>query len=591
MCTDMGVESGITYVPPVDVTKVFPWWKEKPLICEEDGLQTLCITSGIHLKNAIPTPGVEHTCHNALKQIVEKLTHYKEWYRKAVAVGRCFSSTYYTDRLKRVCLSSPEALPLVALLDAFDVKPDEGRFANLLEFLDQLLPLRRGMERFYNDALFRGSDVEKATDGDFVDLNLVTQFVLDPEQWQYGNMLLSLGAGWLEVQYFSRGCSCHRAKDVDADNCHSYYKRKAAMQKETGLAFDCPAKGLHADEFACGKGKEILTEAYKAYGRLLISELCDVSPGARHRIMADWDTGVDQSMYVATLKFAVHQQLPVVLCGMCHRDPEKAAGAALRALTEWAETSDSSAHCDRVRDVFMDEALVREIEAFANDKNPTGKPLLSDLLDELDLVRFNEISVESLHRVGSVVAKKATHHGPAHVANALRGKTIATRGGGRWSWAEYAEACRSTRSVNQVVAMFGFRTHPLMAEERDKFSSRTSRRRRDGFLRDTALMSMFYRTDAPTMFNDNQDAKATIKENSEAVLQALKDSLQRPLGEAMSEGAPASVKAEAITVNYALRHFKDQLFTCSVVSCFFCVRVMVGASLAQKKKRYQTKKK
>ena len=81
-------------------------------------------------------------------------------------------------------------------------------------------------------------------------------------------------------------------------------------------------------------------------------------------------------------------------------------------------------------------------------------------------------------------------------------------------------------------------------------------------------MSMFYRTDAPTMFNDNQDAKATIKENSEAVLQALEDSLQRPLGEAMSEGAPASVKAEAITVNYALRHLKDQLFTCSVVSCF-----------------------
>ena len=400
-----------------------------------------------------------------------------------------------------------------------------------------------------------------------MDLNLVSQFVLDPEQWQYGNMLLCLGAGWLEVQYFSRGCSCHRAKDIDADNCYSYYKRKAAMQHETGIAFDCPAKGLHADEFACGKAKEILTEAYTTYGRLLISDLCEVTAEARHRIMADWDMGVDQGMYVATLKFVVHQQLPVLMCGMCNQDPEKAAWAARRALTEWEETSESSAHCDRVRDVFMDEALVREIEALANDKDPMNKPLLSELLDELDLVRFNEVSVESLHRVGSVVAKKATHHGAAYVSNALRQKNIATRGGGRWSWAEYAAACRSTRSKTTAVEMFGFHKHPVMTEESDKFCLRTSRRRRDGYLRDTALMSMFYRTDAPTMFNDNRDAKDTIKRNSEEVLQALKASLENPLSEAMSDNVAAEVKAEAITVNYALRHFKDRFVSCAL----FCV--------------------
>jgi hypothetical protein len=78
---------------------------------------------------------------------------------------------------------------------------------------------------------------------------------------------------------------------------------------------------------------------------------------------------------------------------------------------------------------------------------------------------------------------------------------------------------------------------------------------------------MFYRTDAPTIFNDNRDAKDTIKRNSEEVLQALKASLENPLSEAMSDNVAAEVKAEAITVNYALRHFKDRHLSCSL----FCV--------------------
>ena len=579
MCTDMGTESGMTYVPPIDMTKAFPWWKERPLITDDEDCANMPVAPQLHLKNAFPTPGIEHTCFNALKQIVGKLKHYKEWLRKASAVGKCFTSTYYTDRLKRLCLSSPEASITAAQLDSFSVKPDEGRFSNLMEFLDELLPMKRGMQRFYNDALFRGADVDKETDGDFVDLALVTQFIVDSEQWHYGSMLLCLGAGWLEVQYFSRGCACHRAADVDADNCYSYYQRRAAMHRESGVSVDCPAKGLHADEFACGKGKDILSEAHAKYGRFLIADICDVTPEGRHRIIGDWDVGVDQSMYVAVFKFSIHQQLPLLLCGMCNRDPEKAAGPAQRAIAEWEETSESSAHCDYVRDVFKNEALFAQIRVFSETRDVVDKPLLDELLDELDLVRFNEISVESLHRVGGIVAKKAIHHGPAHISNALRGREISTRGGGRWTWAEYATACRESRSTQKALGAFGLHGHPMVTEERDKFCLRSSRRRRDGFVRDTALMSMFYRTDAPTMFNDNAGAKAAIEQNSEKVLRALKDSLANPLSEAMSENAALEEKTEAVIINYALRHFKDCLLhTLSNSFGAVCTCFMLGLS-------------
>ena len=263
---------------------------------------------------------------------MEKLTHFKEWNSKAVSVGHCFTNQFYVDRFKRVCLNSPQASHVSNLLDRFQTKPDEGRFGNLMEFLDDLLPLKTGMQRFFDDARFRVVDNDAKTDGEFVDLAKVTQFIVDAECWHYANMLLCLGMGWLDVAYYSRGCQCHRSKDIDAEGCFTYYRRKKAQQAESKLDFNCPAKGLHADEFACGKGMELLRESYARYRRFLTTDLHDVTREGRHRIMADYDVGVDHSMYIATLKFTPHRQLPLSLSGMANRNPDKAAEAARACL-------------------------------------------------------------------------------------------------------------------------------------------------------------------------------------------------------------------------------------------------------------------
>ena len=330
VCTDYGTESGLASVPDLNVDAAFPWWQERPMTADDnvDPDMPLCLPVRVSFANAMQTPGVEHTCHNALAQITDKLRHFQPWLVKACAAGRCLSSAYYTDRLKKLCLNSLEAREVAAGVDLFQVKPDKGRFGNLMEFLDQILPLKDGLQRFYRDDVFRGSDPNEPKDPEHcVDVGLVTAFIVETETWHYGTMLLALGAAWLEVAYFSRSCGCHVGKDVDASTTLTYHKRRAAHQRQTGLTGGCPAKGLHADAFAAGKAMAILRESTSKYAKLLTADLADVSREGRHRIMSDFDLGSDQSYYIGSLKFSTHQQLPLVLCGMANRDVSQPCNA------------------------------------------------------------------------------------------------------------------------------------------------------------------------------------------------------------------------------------------------------------------------
>ena len=579
VCTDYGTESGLASVPDLNVDAAFPWWQERPITSDdaEDLDSPLCLPVRVSFANAMQVPGIEHTCHNALAQITKKLAHYESWLVKATALGRCLSSTYYTDRLKTLCLASSEAREVADMVDAFQVKPDKGRFGNLMEFLDQALPLKQGLQRFYRDDAFRGDDLSDPTDPDHsVDVNLVTRFIVDDESWHYGTMLLCLGAAWLEVAYYSRSCSCHVAKYVDGANAFTYHQRRAAQQRATGLQGKCPATGLHADEFAAGKAMDILRETTAKYSRLLTADLAGVTREGRHRIMRDFDLGCDQSYYLGSLKFSTHRQLPLVLCGMANRDLSKAKQCAQVALDEWHLTSESSAHGEGVRAVFEDPALLSEIEEFADTGIEQSKPRLQELLDEVDMVRFNELSVEGLHRVGSLAARLSAHHGPAYVANHLRCPEISSRGGGRWTWEDFAETCTSLAGTKTAVKLFGFERHPLMMSSEDELRLKGL----TGYWQTSykAMMQMFYRTDPFTMFDANVDTRTAIKEHSDKIGAALKAALAQPLAQRRLENSSAEQKAEAVVVQYALRHFKDWIIFCLRVCV--CVGMWVLMSLS-----------
>ena len=197
--TDYGTESGLGNVPDLDMSVALPWWSvPTPIVADTaDDVIDIESTAGQRLsfKNSIKTPGIEHTCHNALQQVLNHTHHYKGWLTKASAFARCMTNPYYTDRLKKQCLCDRGADHVVSLLDALGTIPDEGRFSNLMDCLMQALPLRSGLQWFYNAQLFQGECDKKSDDASYVDVSLVTEFIQNNECWMYGLMVLALGGG------------------------------------------------------------------------------------------------------------------------------------------------------------------------------------------------------------------------------------------------------------------------------------------------------------------------------------------------------------------------------------------------------------
>lgn len=76
------------------------------------------------------------------------------------------------------------------------------------------------------------------------------------------------------------------------------------------------------------------------------------------QVLNKYDAGQDQSYYLATLKFAGYQQLPVLLCGIAHRDAVLAKEAACKALDQWKATFASAAHNGYTKRSFADRVLV-----------------------------------------------------------------------------------------------------------------------------------------------------------------------------------------------------------------------------------------
>ena len=95
------------------------------------------------MEDAVPTPGIEHIVHNGLNQIGKKLQGPKAWHKRALACARYFTSRYY----KKLVLTQLEAVAgserLRAQINACSCQPLEHRFAAIMEWILEFLPMRK----------------------------------------------------------------------------------------------------------------------------------------------------------------------------------------------------------------------------------------------------------------------------------------------------------------------------------------------------------------------------------------------------------------------------------------------------------------
>ena len=192
------------------------------------------------------------------------------------------------------------------------------------------------------------------------------------------------------------------------DTVVSYYRRRKEEESRSYSSDPCPGRGLLGPEFACGAPAEVLASSYETYHRMLLVDLSKLTKEARDRIMGDYDVGVQHCKYVVLMKFAVWGQLPLVLVGIAHFDAAKAKEAAIRSLEQWHATADFEGHHEVVLELFRPGSDLRAaIESVARGTPVQSLPLLQPFIRQWSMMRVNELSVERLHKIGSLVATSA----------------------------------------------------------------------------------------------------------------------------------------------------------------------------------------
>ena len=183
---------------------------------------------------------------------------------------------------------------MCAKLDALQTIPDQGRFGNVVKFIEGSFPLRE-LKHFYDDAAFIGCS-NSSEDKAWIDLGHVSQYVMDDFNPMYALMVLCVGACWTELMFFGRSCLCHPTRRPDEHFVFSYFKRVKQYQEDSDCNNNCPFKGCVARELACGRAKLILKETLARYGRMLVTEIHGASAQQRNWILEDWDIGFDESI-------------------------------------------------------------------------------------------------------------------------------------------------------------------------------------------------------------------------------------------------------------------------------------------------------
>ena len=288
---------------------------------------------------------------------------------------------------------------------------------------------------------------------------------------------------------------------------------------------------------------------------MLLVDLSKLTKDARDRIMGDYDVGVQHCKYVVLMKFAVWGQLPLVLVGIAHFDAAKAKEAAIRSLEQWHATADFEGHHEVVLELFRPGSDLRAaIESVARGTPVQSLPLLQPFIRQWSMMRVNELSVERLHKLGSLVATSAPNHSGPLVAVALRIPEV-KRKLHTWSLSAWADACHSVRNENLVIREFQLEGHPALIKRRDAFAL-AGRKTKRCVSYAGAVRSIFYRFDLPTMFDPLSDLTAAIKGSKAKFKESLQQCVETPLGAAAAEDAADSVKTDACKCHYAWEHFK-----------------------------------
>ena len=162
--------------------------------------------------------------------------------------------------------------------------------------------------------------------------------------------------------------------------------------------------------------------------------------------------------------------MPLCLIGIAHFDPGKATQAARRSLEQFKIVGNIEGMHSVVKRLFAIGSATRDaIEAVAMGTPVHGLVALKPYIVQWSMMRVNELSVERLHKLGSVVARRAPFHSGAVLSCTLRVPEIA-RKPHAWSLQALAEACYSVRNELCVIKEFQLDQHRALQHRLDQLT-------------------------------------------------------------------------------------------------------------------------
>ena len=571
LTSDMGTEVHLQEVPNINPNVVLPGWDEPKLMQTEFddiaadprwGACQLRIPDNarVGFKHAVRIVGEEHNLHTIQEHVFGALPHFKTWYAKGKEVAKLLGHKFDRRLIIKEFLNTPETKWLADLLEEGIPEPYEARFGSVMSFLMAVLVVEP-IVGYFDASVFRGKSTKDDSEA-FVDVGKACGAILDSEWWAYGKGLLCLGAGLHEVRMFSRGCRCHRLKDLvdddDGSKTTTYFLRRRAYTLESSGKNVCPARGVLAPEFACNAPIEILEESLAHYKRKLNFEVRGVTRTTRDKVIGDFDLGSQRLMYTAKIKHACWRVVPLRTLGTAHGDTIKARACGADVLQQVQATR------LRVHALFAHELF------FANDGQPqfrkdlaefvAGTPreqlsTFDDKADTFEMMRANELSIERLHAQGATEVAHGRNVSPATTSFGLRKHQMfddEDRG-----WLEnMAKACAEVSTTKKVIQVFALQNHPVQLAKNKHVACGGKRGSHNDGVGYKLIREVFYHCDTFSLYQSQRVVQAAIDEDKvEEAADRLRNAVD-PLQDAKKDDAGDDVKLAALHQKYALEHFK-----------------------------------
>ena len=333
------------------------------------------------------------------------------------------------------------------------------------------------------------------------------------------------------------------------------------MELESGSHFVCPGRGLHAVDFASGWIATQLKKSFEIFRQLLFVDISGLDPCDRDKVMGDYDLGVASILYQAGLKFAVWLQLPLKLAGVLNDSVHLAREAVAICFQLWEKIKELPRRVlhPLVVELFLDADFVSEMIRFQNGAMEWEDcKLLQAKLLWMALVRVNELSVERLHRLGSLETSHATYLSMSYVSISLRGPEI--HNSPHWDLEAVANAASQVKTPRQIVERFAFQKHPITEEAALKNTARTGeyRNKYSGQfpIPHKELRQMFYRNDKASMFQKHEELAKVLTRQAEDQRRQFAKLYADPLAELRPKNVEPERKFDGMMCNYALKHWK-----------------------------------